>query len=194
MRLGTFNVNGKMPSQDLSAWVQASFVKKLDGKGTLRSENVSLSPLQKFSPLSLPNPLDWSTRVPFLILIICLIECPPPVSRRKNSSEKVTGTLERPMTIPIPMRVDEVDPDDPDLFVFAFQELDLSTEALLYSSSTTREDAWCYAIFAALGEKGVRYEKVSAEFLQNSTTPVKFLVFPPVGVKAAGWHVYSHRR
>lgn len=24
MRLGTFNVNGKMPSQDLSAWVQKS--------------------------------------------------------------------------------------------------------------------------------------------------------------------------
>lgn len=61
------------------------------------------------------------------------------------------------------MRVDSIDPDDPDLFVLAFQELDLSTEALLYSSSTTREDAWCYAIFAALGEKGVKYEKVSVQ-------------------------------
>lgn len=59
------------------------------------------------------------------------------------------------------MRVDGADPDEPDLFVFAFQELDLSTEALIYSSSTTREDAWCHAIFAALGEKGVKYVKVS---------------------------------
>ena len=59
------------------------------------------------------------------------------------------------------MRVDSIDPDDPDLLVFGFQELDLSTEALIYSTGTAREDAWCLAIFAALGEKGVKYEKVT---------------------------------
>jgi phosphatidylinositol-bisphosphatase len=47
------------------------------------------------------------------------------------------------------------------LLVFGFQELDLSTEALIYSTGTAREDAWCLAIFAALGEKGVKYEKVT---------------------------------
>ena len=47
-----------------------------------------------------------------------------------------------------------------DLLVFGFQELDLSTEALLYSTSTAKEEAWLKAIFAALGEEGDNYEKV----------------------------------
>jgi phosphatidylinositol-bisphosphatase len=46
------------------------------------------------------------------------------------------------------------------MLVLGFQELDLSTEALLYSMRTVREDAWCVSILAALGEKGVLYEKV----------------------------------
>jgi phosphatidylinositol-bisphosphatase len=50
--------------------------------------------------------------------------------------------------------------DDPDMLVLGFQELDLSTEALLYSTGAMREDAWCLAIFAGLGEKAVLYEKV----------------------------------
>ena len=54
-----------------------------------------------------------------------------------------------------------VDPGPyPDMLVLGFQELDLSTEALLYSTSTVREHAWSVAIFAALGEKAVLYEKV----------------------------------
>ena len=52
------------------------------------------------------------------------------------------------------------DPEDPDMLVLGFQELDLSTGALLYSSETTREEAWCTAVFAGLGEKAVLYEKV----------------------------------
>lgn len=57
--------------------------------------------------------------------------------------------------------MDTDDPDEPDLFVLGFQELDLSTEALIYYASMVREDAWCHAIFAALGEKAIKYEKVS---------------------------------
>lgn len=60
------------------------------------------------------------------------------------------------------MRVDLDNPGDPDMLVFGFQELDLSTEALLYSTSSVREDAWCRAIFASLGEKATSYEKVWA--------------------------------
>ena len=56
----------------------------------------------------------------------------------------------------IPLRADT----DPDIFVLGFQELDLSAEALIYYASTAREDAWCHAIFAALGEKAINYEKV----------------------------------
>lgn len=59
-------------------------------------------------------------------------------------------------------------PEDPDMLVLGFQELDLSTEALLYSTSTVREDAWCHAVFAALGEKAVEYEKVSQTPLDPS--------------------------
>ena len=47
------------------------------------------------------------------------------------------------------------DSSDPDMLVLGFQELDLSTEALLYSTKTVREEAWCVAIFAGLGEKAV---------------------------------------
>lgn len=54
------------------------------------------------------------------------------------------------------------DHSDPDMLVLGFQELDLSTEALLYSTKTVREDAWCVALFAGLGEKAVLYEKVGA--------------------------------
>ena len=51
--------------------------------------------------------------------------------------------------------------DDPDLIVLGFQELDLSTGALLYYTETTREDAWYSAVLAGLGEKAVEYDKVS---------------------------------
>ncbi len=51
--------------------------------------------------------------------------------------------------------------DDPDILVLAFQELDLSAGALLYSSEKTREDAWFTAAMAGLGEKAELYEKVS---------------------------------
>ena len=54
----------------------------------------------------------------------------------------------------------DTDDPDPDIFVLGFQELDLSAEALIYYASTAREDAWCHAIFAALGEKAIKYEKV----------------------------------
>ena len=42
-----------------------------------------------------------------------------------------------------------------------FQELDLSTGALLYSTETLREDAWTSAVVAGLGEKIGLYDKVS---------------------------------
>jgi hypothetical protein len=38
---------------------------------------------------------------------------------------------------------DVVDNEDPDLIVLGFQEVDLSTEALMYANTTEREDAWC---------------------------------------------------
>lgn len=46
------------------------------------------------------------------------------------------------------------------MYVLGFQELDLSTEALIYSYTTTREEMWTEAIFAALGEVRSQYTKV----------------------------------
>jgi hypothetical protein len=46
--------------------------------------------------------------------------------------------------------IDHLDLDRyPGVLVLGFQELDLSTEALIYSMNTLREDAWCRAVFAA---------------------------------------------
>jgi phosphatidylinositol-bisphosphatase len=57
---------------------------------------------------------------------------------------------------------DEPDNPDPgpDLLVLGFQELDLSAEAYIYSTNVAREEAWCTAAIAALGERGPQYEKV----------------------------------
>jgi len=59
-------------------------------------------------------------------------------------------------------RKDQTGPlDDPDIFLFGFQELDLSAGALLYSTSTFLEEAWTEAILAAMGAKAGIYTKVN---------------------------------
>ncbi|KNZ81328.1 Inositol polyphosphate 5-phosphatase OCRL-1 [Termitomyces sp. J132] len=93
IRIGTFNVNGKLPSQDLSSWILS--------QASTSSANVFSNSLSK-----------------------------------------------------------NISPTAANLLVLGFQELDLSTEALIYSSATAREDAWCRAVFAALGEKMELYEKL----------------------------------
>jgi phosphatidylinositol-bisphosphatase len=44
--------------------------------------------------------------------------------------------------------------------VLGFQELDLSAEALLISSTTLKEDLWCEAIMRDMAELGDQYVKV----------------------------------
>ncbi|KIM24328.1 hypothetical protein M408DRAFT_234635 [Serendipita vermifera MAFF 305830] len=55
--------------------------------------------------------------------------------------------------------------DDPDMLFFGFQELDLSTGALLYSTSNLLETAWTSSIFSALGEKAGNYVKFASHQL-----------------------------
>jgi len=50
---------------------------------------------------------------------------------------------------------------DPDLYVFGMQELDRSVGALLYTTSTVKEDAWFDAIMGDLGDRSDSYQKVS---------------------------------
>ncbi|KAF5350453.1 hypothetical protein D9756_008648 [Leucocoprinus leucothites] len=128
LRVGTFNVNGKMPSQDLSSWIQ----------GTMAS--TSLSQITASSP------------TPFEDMAL-------------NKSESKISLGSTAATTLIAESADADSDTSPDILVLGFQELDLSTEALIYSTGTAREDAWCMAIFAALGEKAVQYEKLTSKQL-----------------------------
>ncbi|KAJ8082122.1 hypothetical protein PM082_007969 [Marasmius tenuissimus] len=156
VRIGTFNVNGKMPSQDLTTWVRGA-------TSSGGNREAVLPPVKELSPLSLgeinKDPLDKAGE-----------KRPPSPSIRSTftdysatlndaSSERKFGNIEPTMTI------DPEHPDDPDILVFGFQELDLSTEALIYSTRTTREEAWCTAIFSALGDKAAYYEKLASKQL-----------------------------
>ncbi|KXN92908.1 Inositol polyphosphate 5-phosphatase OCRL-1 [Leucoagaricus sp. SymC.cos] len=137
IRLGTFNVNGKMPSQDLSSWIQGTTASPLSHDAT---------------PLSLPP-----TRTPSP-------ENAQPSSNGNlhlNSSTMATNSTTT-LTVETGSPVSNLEPD---IFALGFQELDLSTEALIYSTGTAREDAWCLAIFAALGEKAIHYEKLASKQL-----------------------------
>ncbi|EMD36828.1 hypothetical protein CERSUDRAFT_83851 [Gelatoporia subvermispora B] len=141
IRIGTFNVNGKMPSQDLSSWVSGHEIgRSLMGQHITRPEAESGG-----------SPLASDTD-----------EMRTDVSSTVSSNPR--ATLSASTSVTLPLDVGE-DPADPDLAVFGFQELDLSTEALLYSTKTVREDAWCMAIFAGLGEKAVLYEKLVSKQL-----------------------------
>ncbi|KAI6014392.1 hypothetical protein PISMIDRAFT_672048 [Pisolithus microcarpus 441] len=124
LRLGSFNVNGKIPSQDLSPWLRG-----LAAKNSARQPWIS--PLEPHSPLEL------------------LCDSP-------SEEEDKDDLLTKPAT----NNTLEMKGGDPDIFVLGFQELDLSTEALLYATSSTKEEMWTTAIFAGLGEKGVLYEKL----------------------------------
>lgn len=131
IRTGTFNVNGKMPSQDLSPWLRP----------TKRNSEISgwISPLKAISPLDiLPNPVDEQMTT----------------SLGASSATLAHASLNNDAKV-----------SDPDLLVLGFQELDLSTEALLYATSTAREDAWVEAILAGLGERGILYEKLASKQL-----------------------------
>ncbi|PPQ69978.1 hypothetical protein CVT25_001530 [Psilocybe cyanescens] len=164
LRLGTFNVNGKMPSQDLSAWIQGNsstktrpdkFEVDVTGGGGIAP---SLPPLKTVSPISMGdagmNPFNW-------------VSGNATTSQPNLTSTSTSTSIDsdgNDVPIPASLPVDPSDPD-PDLFVLGFQELDLSTEALIYSTGTMREDAWCNAVFASLGEKGEKYEKLTSKQL-----------------------------
>lgn len=131
IRICTFNVNGKPPSQDLSQWIRPQHT------ATNRPE---LPPLKDISPISLSSfaPSDYLNA---------------------NTIEKVAETNE------------EAEDREPDLLVVGFQELDLSTEALIYSYTTTKEEQWLSSIFAGLGEVQEEYIKVMFISFVDSTVP-----------------------
>ncbi|KAG9308328.1 DNase I-like protein [Chiua virens] len=119
IRLGTFNVNGKAPSQDLYPWLRSSEAQNQTKTGWI-------SPL-KLSLFEVPSESLFQEL------------------RKGNPSTSTLGVQAF---------------GDPDILVLGFQELDLSTEALLYASSTLKEDEWLTSILAGLGEKRVLYDKL----------------------------------
>ncbi|KAF7343256.1 Inositol polyphosphate 5-phosphatase OCRL-1 [Mycena venus] len=135
IRIGTFNVNGSLPSQDLSSWVG----------GSANQMDPFIPPLKDISPLSMGE----VAKNPF--------ESPAPAPI--------------PESEPKPAALGEKDPvhtdaeSGPDLLVLGFQELDLSAEALLYTTSTSKEEAWYTAVFAALGPQAELYEKLASKQL-----------------------------
>ncbi|OCH94661.1 DNase I-like protein [Obba rivulosa] len=165
VRIGTFNVNGKMPSQDLSSWV-----------GGHETGTSLIPPLKDFSPLSIgevgrslmeqhitltedkgeEHPMSSDLHTIASLPVSSCPEVSPAISSR--------ATLATSSSTKVPLDEGEHQAD-PDVLVFGFQELDLSAEALLYSTKTVREDAWCVAIFAGLGEKAVLYEKLASKQL-----------------------------
>ncbi|KAF9255983.1 DNase I-like protein [Marasmius fiardii PR-910] len=156
VRIGTFNVNGKMPSQDLATWVNGRSVSsKYSDRG-----GSTLPPVKEVSPLSIgdldKNPLDEAND---------RNRASSPTTTVESESSTLNEHPNPPTDAGSTPGIDASALDDPDVMVFGFQELDLSTEALIYSTSTTREDAWCMAIFAALGEKGELYEKLASKQL-----------------------------
>ncbi|KAL1692679.1 hypothetical protein GGG16DRAFT_50999 [Schizophyllum commune] len=151
IRIGTFNVNGKNPTQDLSTWVRPS------SKETKRS-TATLPPIEGVSPLSLGE----VARSPIEDAGAAGTE-----SLSAPSAPSISGTtvVEEPTSMREAVVPADPDSSETDLLVFGFQELDLSTEALLYSTSTAKEEAWLKAIFAALGEEGDNYEKLASKQL-----------------------------
>ena len=180
-------MNGKMPSQDLSAWVRGQVG---------RSGSTFIPPLKEISPLSIgevqKDPLEERMGVPRVCPYrrprIAKLTTPifsealdlhaapdnasaiaADASSIRTATDTVTSGTVSVGTVSEDTAVSDAGadvsaegPDDPDMLVLGFQELDLSAEALLYSTKTVREDAWCMAVFAGLGEKAALYEKVGA--------------------------------
>ncbi|TFY66027.1 hypothetical protein EVG20_g5062 [Dentipellis fragilis] len=139
VRVGSFNVNGKLPSQDLSSWVGWTPSSATDKHDEKAEWDKLIPPMKELSPLSLGD-VGKSAH-----------------EKDKEHAPEQSDTLLTEQT--------SQDPVDPDLLIFGFQELDLSTEALLYSTKTTREEAWTEAIFAGLGDKRDLYEKLVSKQL-----------------------------
>ncbi|KAJ3923508.1 DNase I-like protein [Lentinula edodes] len=171
LRLGTFNVNGKMPTQDLAAWVRGGTT-----TARIESSNGFLPAVKAISPLSLgevvKDPFDSQRDGEGAVSSVLSYTNPHSSTSSISSSDPsetfVSTIPESPEvpTIPISKNSNPTGSEpDFDILVLGFEELDLSTEALLYSTSTAREDAWTVAVFAALGEKAEMYEKLASKQL-----------------------------
>lgn len=164
MRVGSFNVNGKLPSQDLSPWLQPS------------PESSWISPLKPLSPLEFSSSLlsDGEISICEFFGILSI-----------TFGKKADKAPDIPAMFGTKSLVDTQNVD-PDIFVLGFQEVDLSTEALLYAVSSAKEEMWMTAITAALGEKGVLYEKVELVYIAIPATLLSLSAFQLASTQLVG--------
>ncbi|KZV67706.1 DNase I-like protein [Peniophora sp. CONT] len=147
IRVGTFNVNGKLPSQDLSAWISGHGGPDDDTKGSEGWDKL-IPPLQELSPLSLGDSPSKTTSAE--------------VTARDTSQD----VPQKPTSSRIYSQPSVKNNDfEPDLLVLGFEELDLSAGALVVGSSTSREDSWTKAALAGLGDRGEAYDKLASKQL-----------------------------
>ncbi|KAL0945822.1 hypothetical protein HGRIS_012107 [Hohenbuehelia grisea] len=137
IRIGTFNVNGKAPTEEIATWIRGT-----SSEGTADRASYPLPPVDRISPISLED----VARDVFSI----------------NSSLSSTSTVSGLATTTDRAFAENVTPD---MLVLGFQELDLSTEALIYSTGSAKEDAWCSAVFEVLGPQAILYEKLASKQL-----------------------------
>ncbi|KAJ7595016.1 DNase I-like protein [Mycena floridula] len=190
LRIGTFNVNGRLPSQDLSPWVRGMGRKFDSPPPPPVYLPPSRSPLDDFhASLILSEKLDMEeqsvadTTSAFSVDSHSSMRAIPPTASSlstypSSSSFTLPGDahsfksklssaslFSNPQVDLLSVPLDPDNTEEPDLLVLGFQELDLSAEALIYSTSTVKEDAWSLSIFAALGERASHYEKIASKQL-----------------------------
>jgi phosphatidylinositol-bisphosphatase len=136
IRIGTFNVNGKSPTQDLSTWLgnepPSSHINN-------NEQEHFVPPLRELSPLSLSEKEAGEASSLHWYYVVA-----------HTSVFSGTGGQEGQDSTP-----------EADMLIMGFQEIDHSTEAFFNFAGNAREEAWAAAILAALGDKAERYEKVN---------------------------------
>ncbi|KZV85961.1 DNase I-like protein [Exidia glandulosa HHB12029] len=170
LRICSYNVNGQNPPtreeavKALGSWIRtqppgrarADSLPPSETSTVLASETSSIdTKVSDTTPPATPKPPTRGATLP--------------------APGKVDGTN---VTVPDIVRVDSPTPighrasvtkdeTEPDILVVGFQELDLSTEALLYREDPAREEAWTAAIIEALGQRsdGDQYIKVASKQL-----------------------------
>lgn len=129
--MGTFNVNGKSPTQDLSTWLAPLGNEPPSSRVNNNEQKSPLSPSEKKTGEASPLYGNFGVVAHTSVFV---------------GTEGQEGQALTP---------------EADMLVIGFQEIDHSTEAFFNFSGSAREEAWTVAILAALGDKAERYEKVN---------------------------------
>ena len=152
-----------MPSQDLAPWVSGPQIFSPQPEKTARPSLLRRSEADE---------MLHKSDIGFL----------PPLRRLSSFSiDDINPNSSK--SDPVELKSDSETEATPDILVLGFQEVDLSTEALLYSTSTLREDAWCNSVLAGLGAVRGDYVKLASKQLVGMLVLliVKTSIVPYIG-------------